>query len=97
MPIFVRALVLADTTLFLAGPPEPAESRSAKLKLKAPDKAEAAFLGRQGAVLRRVSAADGKTLAEYKLESSPVFDGMIAAQRRIFISLQDGSLVCFGQ
>ena len=97
MPVFVRALVLADRTLFLAGPPEPAESRSATLKLKAPDKAEAAFLGKQGAALWRVSAADGKTLAEYRLESSPVFDGMIAARGRIFISLQDGSLVCFGR
>ena len=97
MPVFVRALVLADTTLFLAGPPEPAESRSAQLKLKAPDKAEAAFLGKQGAVIWSVSAADGKTLAEYKLGSSPVFDGMIAARSRIFISLQDGSIVCFGK
>ncbi len=97
MPVFVRALVLADTTLFLAGPPEPAESRNATLKLKAPDKAEAAFLGAQGAALWLVSAANGKTLAQYKLESSPVFDGMIAARSRIFISLQDGSLVCFGR
>ena len=97
MSIFVRALVLADKSLFLAGPPEPTESRSANLKLKAPDKVEAAFLGKQGAVLRRVSAADGKTMAEYKLDSSPVFDGMIAAQSRIYISLQDGSLVCFGK
>jgi len=97
MPVFVRALVLADKALFLAGPPEPTESRSRKLKLEAPDKIESAFLGRQGAVLWRVSAADGKTLAEYKLESSPVFDGMIAARSRIYISLQDGSLVCFGK
>ena len=40
---------------------------------------------------------NGKTVAEYELESSPVFDGMIAARSRIFISLQDGSLVCFGK
>ncbi|MDP6544917.1 MAG: PQQ-binding-like beta-propeller repeat protein [Phycisphaerae bacterium] len=97
MPIFVRALVLADKTLVLAGPPEPTESRSAQLQLKAPDKAEAAFLGKQGAVLRLVSAADGETLTEYKLDSSPIFDGMIAAGNRIYISLQDGSLVCFGK
>ena len=97
MPVFVRALVLADKSLFLAGPPEPTETRSANLKLKAPEKAEAAFLGNQGAVLWQVSAADGKTLAEYKLDSSPVFDGMIAARSRIYISLQDGSLVCFGK
>ena len=97
MPVFVRALVLTDTTLFLAGPPEPSESRSSQLKLDAPDKIESAFLGKQGAVLWSVSAADGKTLAEYKLESAPIFDGMIAARNRIYISLQDGSIVCFGK
>ena len=97
MPVFVRALVLADTTLLLAGPPEPAECRNADLKLKAPDKAEAAFLGKDGAALWLVSAADGRTLARYKLDSPPVFDGMIAARGRAFLSLQDGSLVCFGR
>jgi hypothetical protein len=31
------------------------------------------------------------------LAASPVFDGMIAAQRRHFISLLDGSLVCYAE
>lgn len=97
MPVFVRALVLADNALFLAGPPEPTESRSASLKLEAPDKVESAFVGKQGAVIWLVSTADGKTLSEYKLDSAPVFDGMIAARRRVYITLQDGSLVCFGK
>ncbi len=30
-------------------------------------------------------------------EAPPVFDGMIAAQERLFVSLQNGSLVCFGK
>jgi outer membrane protein assembly factor BamB len=37
---------------------------------------------------------DGKKLAEYKLESPPVFDGMIAASGRLFISTRDGRLLC---
>ena len=97
MPIFVRALVLADTTLFLAGPPEPDDTRRSELTLEDPDKAEAAFLGRKGALLCAVAAADGRQLAQYKLESPPVFDGMIAARGQMFISLQDGSLLCFGK
>ena len=97
VPIFARALVLADQTLLLAGPPEPAELRAAELALQNPDKAEAVFQGEQGAELHLVDAADGKQLAQHKLESSPVFDGMIAAQGRVFISLDDGSLICFGQ
>ena len=97
MPVFVRAMVLADKTLIIAGPPEPKEARTAQLKLKAPEKIESAYKGDRGAVMRLISTADGKTLSEHKLDSSPVFDGMIAARRRIYISLQDGSLVCFGE
>jgi outer membrane protein assembly factor BamB len=97
MPVFVRGLVLADNSLFLAGPPEPDEARTRKLKLNAPDQAEAAFLGKKGAVMWRVSVSNGNMLSKHKLEYSPVFDGMIAARSRIFISLQDGSLVCFGK
>ncbi len=96
-PIFVRALVLADTVLFLAGPPELDDTRRSELILEDAGKAEAAFLGRQGALLCAIAAADGRQLAQYKLESAPVFDGMIAARSRLFVSLQNGSLVCFGK
>ena len=61
------------------------------------DEAEAAYLGKEGAALLLVDAKDGQKLAEYDLESSPVFDGVIAAQGRIIISLENGSLVCFGK
>jgi outer membrane protein assembly factor BamB len=97
VPIFVRALALADTTLILAGPPELSEMRSTNLVLENPDNAEAAFLGRYGAALLLVDAIDGKQIAKYDLASSPVFDGMIAAQGRIFASLENGSLVCFAK
>ena len=96
-PIFVRALVLADTTLFIAGPPEPDDTRRSEMTLDDADKAEAAFLGRQGASLCAVAAADGRQLAQYELESPPIFDGMIAARGRLFVSLQNGSLVCYGK
>jgi len=97
VPIFARALVLADTSLLLAGPPERPELRTGELVVRNLDEAEAAFRGQRGAVLCLVSAADGKSLSQYKLESSPVFDGMIAAGGRIFLSLENGSLVCFGE
>ena len=34
-------------------------------------------------------------LAEFKLPSSPVFDGMIAANGELFMSLMDGSVICY--
>jgi len=97
VPIFARTLVLADKTLLLAGPPESAELRTSELTIQNLDKAEATFRGRRGASLCLVDATDGKSLAQYDLESSPVFDGVITARGRVFLSLEDGSLVCFGQ
>jgi outer membrane protein assembly factor BamB len=96
-PILARALVLADTTLYLAGPPELDDMRRSAMALNDPDRAEAALLGQLGASLLVVDAVNGRQLAEYELESPPVFDGMIAAQGRLFVSLKDGSLACFGE
>ena len=41
------------------------------------------------------SAEDGTKLAEWKITSPTVFDGMAAADGRLYLSLQDGSVVCF--
>ena len=42
-----------------------------------------------------MSAEDGNKLAEYKIDSVPVSDGMSVAEGKVFISLIDGSVVCF--
>jgi outer membrane protein assembly factor BamB len=79
-------MVLAGRSLFIAGAPDVVD----------PIDPMAAFEGRKGAVLWAVSTADGKKLAEYKLDSPPVFDGMIAANGRLYISTRAGSLLCLG-
>jgi hypothetical protein len=50
----------------------------------------------QGSVLRVVSAADGETLADVPLGSPPVWDGMAAADERLYVSLEDGTVICLG-
>ena len=97
IPIFAKALVLADQNLFLAGPPESEDAKHSGLDLGNAEEVEASYLGKLGASLFVVSAKDGKQLAEYKLESPPVFDGMVAAQKKLFVVLEDGSLVCYGK
>ena len=82
--LLARAMVAAGDTLFLAGPP-PQALRSTL-----------AFEGKRGAMLAAVSLADGKVLGQYKLDALPVYDGLAAAQGRLFVSLQDGSLLCLG-
>ena len=41
------------------------------------------------AVLWALSTTDGKKLAEYPLDSPPVFDGLIAANGRLYITTID--------
>ncbi|MHC4546919.1 MAG: hypothetical protein ACYTDW_21875, partial [Planctomycetota bacterium] len=55
---------------------------------------EKAWLGKQGALLCVFSADTGKKLSEYKLPAIPVWDGIIAAYGRLYISSQDGRLLC---
>lgn len=87
IPVRACAMVLAGQRLYLAGPPD----------IVAKEDPMAAFEERLGSRLWVVSAADGKRLAEYKLDHVPVFDGLIAAQGRLYISSSDGHLVCMGQ
>ena len=84
VPIRVRALVLAGKKLFLAGPGD----------IVPADDPLAAIEGRHGAVLWTVSATDGAKLQEHKLGAPPVFDGMIAANGRLYVCTQDGRVNC---
>jgi hypothetical protein len=87
VPVRIRAMVLAGKRLFVAGPPDVVD----------PDDPMAAFEGRKGAVLHARSAADGKVLAERKLDAPPVFDGLIAAAGRLFMCTTNGRVVCLGE
>jgi hypothetical protein len=84
VPVRIRAMVLAGERLFVAGPPDEVP----------PDDPMAAFDGRRGAVLRVHAAADGKLLAEHKLDAPPVFDGLIAAGGRLYVATEDGAVSC---
>ncbi len=77
-----RAMVLTPAALFIAGPPEEAQ-RSAEM-----------LDGAQGSALAALSTADGERLAHYALDSAPVFDGMAAADERLYLSMQNGTLLC---
>lgn len=83
LDVRIRAMVKASNILFVAGPPDVFDSKDPY----------AAFEARKGSHLVAVSAADGNKLSEMLLEFPPVFDGMIAAGGRLFVSLEDGSIV----
>ncbi len=101
LPLLVRAMVLADGKLFMAGPPNLADEKAAfyepdaSANQEALAQQEAAWEGRKGGLLRVVSAADGEKMAEYDLDSVPVWDGMAAANGRLYLATIDGKVVCF--
>jgi hypothetical protein len=93
-------MVLANRTLFVAGPPDVADEVVAFRKPDDPAvqksllQQEAALENRSGALLLAVSASDGRKLAEYKLDSAPTWDGMAAASGRLYLSTMDGKVLC---
>jgi hypothetical protein len=48
-------------------------------------------------MLRAVSAKDGSTVSSLQLESLPIWDGLAAARGQLFLSTQDGTVICLGK
>jgi outer membrane protein assembly factor BamB len=87
VPLRVQAMVRAGDYLFVSGPPD-VFNRADPF---------AAFEGRAGGSLWTVSPTNGERLADYTLTSPPVYDGMAAANNRLYISTMDGKILCLGQ
>jgi hypothetical protein len=71
------------------------ESENPRLEFENPVEAVEAFRGQHGSFLRLVSTENGKLLKEIALGGIPVNDGMSVANGKLFISLKDGSVVCY--
>ena len=82
-----KALALSSHALCVAGPPDVIPE----------DDPLAAFEGRLGGVLHMINKSDGSTVAEYQLDSPPIFNGAAIAGNRLFLSLEDGSVICFSE
>ena len=93
-------MVKAGDTIFACGPAdivnEPQFQMRQADKLEPLRKQAELFAGKNGSVLWAASAEDGAKIREKKLDLLPVFDGMIAAGGRLFMSTVDGKVVCLG-
>jgi hypothetical protein len=57
---------------------------------------QAAYEGRKGGTIWVCSEADGTRVAEYELDSPVVWDGISAANGRLYLATQAGEVLCFG-
>ncbi len=97
-PIIVRAMALAEETLFVAGIPDVARpSPKSAIHLQNADEAQAAWEGEKGGLLWGVNTSDGTARTKIRLTSPPIFDGLIAARGRLYVALKDGSITCVGK
>jgi hypothetical protein len=80
-----RSIVRAGDLLLVGGLPKGQEGNPFAV-------AREAKQGQQGC-LQLLSARDGKTVGELKLNSPPVWDGMAAADRALFIPCVDGTVI----
>ncbi len=100
-PIYGRAMVLADRTLFVAGPLDvideeatyltPHDAATKELLVRQ----DRLLAGREGAVLLAVSGVDGSELSRIQLPAAPVWDGMAAIPGRLLLTTVDGRVMCF--
>jgi outer membrane protein assembly factor BamB len=82
-----EAMVLTNQHLYLAGAPDVVDEKDPW----------AAFENRKGGVLNVFSKQEGEKLGEFPLDSTPVYDGMAAAGGRIYLSSENGTMICFGK
>jgi len=105
LPIHVRAMALADDTIYAAGPRDIVDEEKSFAKIVAGDDSVQPGLARQdeiladqhGAVLLAVSAKTGEIVEEYELPSIPVWDGMAIAGDRLFVVTSRGDVVSFAK
>lgn len=101
-PFYVRAMVLADDRLFIAGPPDLIDEEDTFDRIMKGDPSvttelaaqEKALSGEAGGLMHAVSARDGEVLGQYRLPAPPVWNGMAAVHNRIYISTTQGAVIC---
>ena len=83
LPIHPRAMIKAGNSLYLAGYPS--------------DSTVPHFYGepiKDKGILLQIDATSGEVLSQTDLPASPVFDGMSAASGKLYMSLENGGVVC---
>ena len=86
LPVRPRAMLKSGDMLFLGVMPMDIPQ----------DDPHAAYDGKLGGMLWVCSEKDGSKVADYPLAAPVTWDGMAAAERRLYLSTADGRLICMG-
>jgi len=99
--ILAKAMVLVNDRLFIAGPRDVADEKklwghsNEKIFQNKMAEQTAWLKGKFGAIMQVFSKKDGKKLNEKKLAYLPAFDGLIAANGKLYMVTEYGSIICY--
>ena len=85
IPIKAKSLLVGSDNLYLAGVRDIVDKQDPWTH----------YDGRMGGMLTIHSKSDGSLKREIDLESPAVFDGLASADRNLFVSCKDGTVLCF--
>ncbi len=100
--VIAKGMVLADNHLFVAGPKDVVDEKEMWGRSNEPIfhkkmQEQLDWLeGKHGGFLQVFDKTNGHKLAELKLDVIPRFDGLIAANGRLYMATRDGAIVCLG-
>ena len=103
VPFYVRAMVKAGDNLFLCGPEDIIDEVDVTKRYPAQDvleklrRQDSILDGNEGSHFWVVRAGDGEVLKKLHLPSLPAWDGMAAANGRLYMTTVDGIVVCLGE
>lgn len=105
VPIYVRGMVLANQRLFIVGPDDVIDEEETFEKISERDKQVDELLNRQdeilngaqGSRLLAVNADSGEVEGELALDALPVWDGLAAANQRLYLTTLAGELICIAE
>jgi outer membrane protein assembly factor BamB len=102
LPLYARAMMLTKDKIFIAGPPDLIDEEDTFQRLTQRDpevqkqlnRQDAALQGREGGIMAVIDKKTGKIETITQLESLPAWDGMATYGGKVFITTEDGKILC---
>jgi outer membrane protein assembly factor BamB len=105
VPVVTRGMSLAGDSVIVVGAPDKMNEERVFQQLVDRDataqhdidEQEASLKGQRGAMVQIVDSKNGQAAKNFKLDSTPVWDGVAVARGCIFIVTTDGKIQCYGR